>query len=382
MLHNRRGRGTRNSIGRPLKSPSNSPRRSVPPSSSLGGSSAFPSFADTMQAAARAERAVVGGPFDVCHAGLALRAVLYVQLVLAVGSLLGAASWSHAVTLLGPVVFAGLFGTLAWLLGVCAAKRALNKASGGVRGAYVLGLGALCAVAGRAMLLPFELNDLPAVRWIGVAGAGALLAASLWAWLVLRVRSRLPAEATARLAELQSRIRPHFLFNTLNTAVALVRVDPARAESVLEDLAQLFRMALEDHGQAVTLAEELDLVQRYLAIEQLRFGERLRLRWEIDEAANGAKLPPLLLQPLVENAVRHGIEPSPEGGEIGVRTRVRRGQAVVTIVNTLPGAPSTPGHGIALKNVRSRLKLLHDVAGQMVAGPDGERWRVQIEVPL
>jgi two-component system sensor histidine kinase AlgZ len=350
--------------------------------SSFSGSSAFPSFADTMQAAARAQGAPVGGPFDVCHAGLALRAVLYVQGVLAVGSLLLASGWVHALSLLGPLVFAGLFGTLGWLLGVCAARRGLGRASTAVRAVFVLGWGAVCAVAGRAMLLPFELAEMPPVRWLGVAGAGALLAASLWAWLVLRVRSRLPAEATARLAELQSRIRPHFLFNTLNTAVALVRVDPAQAEAVLEDLAQLFRMALEDHCQAVTLAEELDLVQRYLQIEQLRFGERLRVRWEIDEAANEAKLPPLLLQPLVENAVRHGIEPSPEGGEIGVRTRVRHGQAVVTIVNTLPGMPSTPGHGIALKNVRSRLRLLHDVAGQMVAGPDGQHWRVQIQVPL
>jgi two-component system sensor histidine kinase AlgZ len=357
-------------------------RPSVAPPSSFGGASAYPSFADTMQAAARLQGGPVGGAFDVCHAGLALRAVLFVQVVLGVGCLLAASSWAHALSLLGPVVFAGLFATLGWLVGVCALRKVLNRSSTASRAVFVLGWGALCAIVGRAMLLPFDLSEMPTVRWLGVAGAGALLAASLWAWLVLRVRSRLPAEATARLAELQSRIRPHFLFNTLNTAVALVRVDPAQAENVLEDLAQLFRVALEDHGQAVTLAEELDLVQRYLAIEQLRFGDRLNLRWEVDEAANAAQLPPLLLQPLVENAVRHGIEPSPEGGEIRVRTQVRRGQAVITIVNTLPKVPSTPGHGIALKNVRSRLRLLHDVAAQMVAGPDGERYRVQIEVPL
>lgn len=335
-----------------------------------------------MQAAARQQGEPVGGTFDVCHAGLALRTVLSVQGVLAVGCLLGATGWRHALTLLGPVVFAGLFGTLGWLVGVCAARRVLARVSTAVRAVSVLGWGALCAVAGRAMLLPFEMADVPAVRWLGVAGAGMLLAASLWAWLVLRVRSRLPAEATARLAELQSRIRPHFLFNTLNTAVTLVRVDPAQAENVLEDLAQLFRMALEDHGQAVTLEEELDLVQRYLAIERLRFGDRLRLRWDIDEAAGSAKLPPLLLQPLVENAVRHGVEPSPDGGEIGVRVRLRRGEAVITIVNTVPSAPSTPGHGMALKNVRERLRLLHDVAAQFEAQREGDRFRVQIEVPL
>ena len=149
-----------------------------------------------------------------------------------------------------------------------------------------------------------------------------------------------------------------------------------------EDLAQLFRVALEDHGQAVTLAEEVDLAQRYLAIEQVRFGERLRIRWELDPAAGAARVPPLVLQPLVENAVRHGIEPAPEGGEIVVRTRVRRGQAVLDITNSLPPLPSRPGHGMALRNVRERLQLLHDVAAQFEVRRDAQRYRVKIEVPL
>src|SRR5204863_2075723 len=116
---------------------------------------------------------------------------------------------------------------------------------------------------------------------------------------------------SARLAGRQWRIRPPFLFTTLRTAMALVRVDPRRAEDLLADLAELFRVALDAGGDAVTLAHEIELARRYLEIEQARFGERLLVRWELDEAAAAAKLPPLLLQPLLENAVRHGIEPAP-----------------------------------------------------------------------
>lgn len=197
----------------------------------------------------------------------------------------------------------------------------------------------------------------------------------------MRNRSALPAETTARLTELQSRIRPHFLFNTLNTAMALVRVDPRRAEDMLADLAELFRVALSAGGEAVTLADEIDLAQRYLAIEQVRFGSRLAVTWELDDAVAGAKVPSLLLQPLLENAVRHGIEPAAAGGTIRVRTRLKRGHAVLTIVNTLPGVPSMPGHGMALRNVRERLHLMHDVAAQFDARRDGDVFRVQVVLP-
>src|SRR3954447_18526716 len=138
----------------------------------------------------------------------------------------------------------------------------------------------------------FEARHYPAS-----AVAGARGGATIFQWLRLRAKARLPADTTAKLAELQSRIRPHFLFNTLNTALSLVRLDPARAEEVLEDLAELFRVALTDSGESVSLAEEVELAQRYLAIEQIRFGERLKVSWELAAAAGGARVPPLLLQP-------------------------------------------------------------------------------------
>jgi two-component system sensor histidine kinase AlgZ len=204
----------------------------------------------------------------------------------------------------------------------------------------------------------------------------------MFQWLRLRAQALLPAETTARLAELQSRIRPHFLFNALNTALALVQVDPRRAETVLEDLAELFRVALAETGSAVTLDEEIDLAQRYLAIEQLRFGERLQVVWDLDPAAARAPVPPLVLQPLVENAVRHGVEPSVLGGRILVRTRVQRGMAEVTVINTLPDEPGRPGSGIALANVAERLRLLHDVAASLHTGVEDGRFRASIVVPM
>jgi two-component system sensor histidine kinase AlgZ len=220
------------------------------------------------------------------------------------------------------------------------------------------------------------------LRVAGVGTAGVGVAGLLWSWLAWRARVWQPAQAQARLAELQSRIRPHFLFNALNTALALVRSDPARAERVLEDLSDLFRTALADTSAATSLDEEIALARAYLAIEQVRFGDRLRVEWEIDRATGSARVPPLVLQPLVENAVRHGVEPAAGGGRVWVRAQARRGQAVITVSNTLPEEPSVPGHGMALHNVRERLRLLHDVAAECTTWREGEVFHVRIVLPM
>ena len=226
--------------------------------------------------------------------------------------------------------------------------------------------------------------------WLASAASGALLSAALVAALVLRARGRPPAAPPARLTELQSRIRPHFLFNTLNSAIALVREEPAKAESLLEDLSDLFRHALVEQGEAVTLAEEITLARRYLAIEEVRFGKRLQVQWSLDPRTDIARLPPLLLQPLVENAVKHGVEPSARGGKLRVLTELRGSRVVVRITNTLPSKegkngqgdePATKGHGIALANVRARLALLHDVQGEFSAGVQDGLYQVRITLP-
>jgi two-component system sensor histidine kinase AlgZ len=275
-------------------------------------------------------------------------------------------------------------GVLLWLVVACLLKRTLAQLPATAQWVAALALGAASGGFGWGLQAASGLGMMSEAgfTWLAPVLAGAALAAALFYWLTLRARARLPADTTARLAELQSRIRPHFLFNTLNTAITLARLDPARTEGLLEDLAELFRVALTDSGESVSLAEEVALAQRYLAIEQVRFGERLQVSWELDDDAGVARVPPLLLQPLVENAVRHGVEPAPDGGVIRIRTRVKRAHAVVSIVNTLPGAPSRPGNGIALRNVRERLRLMHDVTAQFETHVDRDFFRVQIVVPL
>ena len=329
-------------------------------------------------------RVQAAAAFDVCHPALALRAVLLVQVVLAVLALAGATSVVHWGARQGALAFGGLAATLMWLVLVCALKRPLRDAPGALRTVLVLGIGAATAVLAWwplawAGLAPEGATPL---RLAGLALAGAAFAAWLWAWLDLRARIWQPANAAARLAELQSRIRPHFLFNALNTALALVRADPEKAERVLEDLSELFRVALAEAGASVSLEEEVELARRYLEIEGVRFGPRLAVHWELDARANAARIPPLVLQPLVENAVRHGVEPSLQGARIWVQAEARRGQAVVMVSNTVSDTPSAPGHGMALHNVRERLRLLHDVAGQCYFWREGELFRARIIVPL
>jgi two-component system, LytTR family, sensor histidine kinase AlgZ len=320
---------------------------------------------------------------DVCHPMLALRVVVGVQVVLSLGALLSAAGVGDWLARQSGAMYVGIAGTLLWLVTVCALKSALSRRSAGARLGSLLGLGAASALIAWWPLWWLGLADAgQGLRLLGVPLVGAALAGAAWAWLDLRARLWQPVDASVRLAELQSRIRPHFLFNALNTALALVRVDPARAEGVLEDLAQLFRVALADAGESVSLDEEIHLAQRYLAIEQIRYGNRLQVSWDIDPRVGRARVPPLVLQPLVENAVRHGVEPSLQGARIWVQAELRRGQAVVLVSNTVPEAPSAPGHGMALRNVRERLRLLHDVAGQCEVWREGELFRARIIVPL
>jgi two-component system sensor histidine kinase AlgZ len=324
--------------------------------------------------------------FDVCHVGVVLRALLFVHGAVAIGMVFGASTFSSWLSLTAAGASVALPAVLTWLLVICGLKTQLTRAPLAVQWTVVVGLGAVSAFSASQLILAV----IPDASTAGLAGllgagpalAGAALAAAIFLWLRLLAQATLPAETTARLAELQSRIRPHFLFNTLNTALTLVRLDPAKAEGVLEDLAELFRVAITEGTDSVSLGEEVDLAQRYLDIEQIRFGSRLHVTWELDGQAASARVPPLLLQPLVENAVRHGVEPSPEGGVIRVRTKVKLGRAVLSIANSVPKEPSRPGHGMALKNVRERLRLMHDVAAQFEMRQDKDVFRVQIVVPL
>ncbi|MBE7419491.1 MAG: histidine kinase [Ideonella sp.] len=320
--------------------------------------------------------------YDLCQPTLVLRVVLLVQAGVAVATLAaagGALAWLNQ---MAELAFPVLAGTLLWLTAVCLLKRLWARVAAWQRAACAIALGAVAAIGGWSLLLPLGMATPQPWTLLASALSGASFAALVWAWLDRRARSAKPADASARLAELQSRIRPHFLFNALNTAVALVQIDPERAEAVLEDLAQLFRVALAEVGASVTLAEEIDLAKRYLAIEQIRFGERLAVSWEVDPATGEARVPPLVLQPLVENAVRHGIETALRGGTVRVRAKMRHGSAQVLISNSLPDTPAAPGTGIALANVRERLALLHDFGASLETWTADEQFHARVTVPV
>jgi two-component system sensor histidine kinase AlgZ len=317
--------------------------------------------------------------FDACHVGVIMRAVLFVEATLMIGAMYGAinmADWLLRVALL---TGAALPATLAWLIVACSFKGRLERLLPPFQAAFGIALGAVAGIYGCVLLQMTGVTASP--PWLASAFTGAMLSALLVAALILRAKGRTPAATTARLSELQARIRPHFLFNTLNSAIALVRQDPARAETLLEDLSDLFRHALVDQGESVTLSEEVALARRYLGIEQVRFGERLRVEWAIDPHAGDAKVPPLLLQPLVENAVKHGVEPSASGAQVKVSTQRRGGLVVIKVTNTVPAGPGRRGHGLAQDNVRDRLRLLHDVQGQFQTALVDGVYQVRIEVP-
>ncbi len=321
-------------------------------------------------------------PLPLCRSGTLLRAMLLVVGVLGVGLLFPARSAAGWLGELSTAATVAVPATLLWVLLACAGRYLIARAAPPLQMGVAGLLGAIAAMALWWPLSAVGMAPAPGSTPLAPALTGAMLAALVFQTERWRERARLPAAAAARLADLQTRIRPHFLFNTLNTAITLVQLDPKRAEEVLEDLSDLFRAALGALEQATTLGAEIELSRRYLAIEQLRFGRRLDVEWDLDPTAAAARLPPLALQPLIENAVRHGVEPADKGGTIEIRTRRRRDRVLISVTNTVAGVPSKPGHGIGIASVRERLRLMHDLDADFRSGltEDG-RFRVSIGVP-
>jgi len=215
----------------------------------------------------------------------------------------------------------------------------------------------------------------------GVAIAIAL-AAALLEYFRLRDRAFSPALAEARLQALQARIRPHFLFNSLNGVLAIIRSDPKRAEGALEDLADLFRSLLADNRQLIPLREEVSLCSQYLNLERMRLGDRLQIDWIIDSGVEDALVPPMLLQPLVENAVFHGIEPGLAAGSIEIRIRREADRLRIGLSNPYhPEHQHRQGNRMALANIRERLQLHFDVEARLDTAIDGERYRIDMVLP-
>ncbi len=222
-----------------------------------------------------------------------------------------------------------------------------------------------------------------AFRYVRHALIAIAFALTLLYYFRLRAEALSPARHEARLQALQARIRPHFLFNTINAVLSIVRTDPKRAEIALEDMADLFRTAMSDQNELVALGKEVELARQYLAIEELRLGERLQVRWDMQDMPPDALIPPLILQPLLENAVYHGIEPLPEGGVIDVRLYRNNDGLNMEVGNPAirQATTRTAGNKMALSNIRERLDLLFDVEAKYQVETGADRYIVHILIP-
>jgi two-component system sensor histidine kinase AlgZ len=214
--------------------------------------------------------------------------------------------------------------------------------------------------------------------WVFSAAATA----ALLYYFNLRNRALSPALSEARLQALQARIRPHFLFNSINAVLSLVRLEPKRAETALEDMADLFRVLMADNRDLTPLTNEVELTRQYLAIEQLRLGERLTVEWHTENMPSDALIPPLVLQPLVENAVYHGIEPHSEAGVISINIYHVRDEVHVVLRNPYRAqGDHHAGNKMALSNIRERLALHFDAEARLRTTISDNAYQVHIVIP-
>jgi two-component system, LytTR family, sensor histidine kinase AlgZ len=232
------------------------------------------------------------------------------------------------------------------------------------------------------------LGSIPVDRWLFLLRnvAMGLIVGGLalrYFYVSQQWRLNVESQARSRVNALQARIRPHFLYNSMNTIAALTRSDPSRAEEAVQDLADLFRANLSEQRSLITLKEELEVARIYQRIEQLRMGDRLKVRWLVQDLPMRALVPSLTVQPLLENAIGHGIENIAAGGEVIVQGGSEAGMIVLSVRNPMPfdNPGEKGGHGLALDNIRERLTLLFGERAEVHAGREGDEFVVRLRFP-
>jgi len=280
--------------------------------------------------------------------------------------------------LLQPIVLASLL--LLYMLNPALERLAYWQGASAVTGVVAFATVTIDMLGGELFAV---LGEAGAFRYVRHALIGIAVSLILLAYFRLRAQALSQAKQEARLQALQARIRPHFLFNTINAVLSIVRADPKRAETALEDMADLFRMAMDEPRELVALSKEVELARQYLAIETLRLGERLKVNWDMQSMPPDALIPPLILQPLLENAVYHGIEPLPEGGTINVKLYLDDKELHLEVNNPahIDTEPRSGGHKMALSNIRERLDLLFDVEAQYRVESEADHYLVHILIP-
>lgn len=314
---------------------------------------------------------------DGCNLGVLLRVLLALLLGVAVVSAAGATTaveWSE--NFLRASILVSL-GAPATLLLWCLLRRVAGRWRAPAQRAIAWATPAV-VVAASAKLLGADLWGVISNGLLGLA-----VGVATQHYLELRERAFSPAVAEARFQALQSRIRPHFLFNSLNAVLSIIRTDPMKAERMLEAIAELFRAVMADTRRLVPLADEIELCKSYVEIEQTRLGDRLQVEWNVGAYHPNAKVPQLLLQPILENAVRYGAERYDGACKIEVVIRQHGFRLEIVVSNPIaPDRPEREGNQMGLNNIRGRLALIYDLEAQLEARVRGDRFELKMVLPV
>lgn len=340
-----------------------------------------------------AERAPVLNPGhlpDFCRAPLVFSAMVIAELAVIIAMV---SPGRFHVPGLAELGLASLL--VQWLTLVCVALCCVGRGLLSRLGRHGAWFGAWVLVTGTTAGLTAVVGTVDRVGIVSVLPAGlgvtgfvvrtslvvSLVSAAFlrYLWVLGRWHQGQQAQSQARINALQARIRPHFLFNTLNTIAALVPDRPQAAERAIENLSDLFRGSLREADAPVTLDEELELVRKYLDIEGLRLGDRLDVAWSLDGWPEALRVPPFSLQLLVENAIQHGIQPRPDGGRITIGARPGPARACLEVTNPVAPPSKRPAGGIALDNLRQRLALIYGSAARLRTFTRDERFHAVIE---
>jgi two-component system sensor histidine kinase AlgZ len=316
---------------------------------------------------------------DGCNMGVLLRVIGAVVALALIAALGDSASVVDALTSLLRLMSYIAPTTLATLMLWCAARRLLPPLTVPAQRAIAWLIPAFVAYFVAAVF------RLPGGHWAALAhGAVAFgLGAGFQHYYELRERAFSPAVVEAKYQALQSRIRPHFLFNSLNAVLSVIRTEPEKAERMLESIAELFRAVMADTRKLVPLAQEIELCRNYVEIEQTRLGNRLAVDWQIGAYHPRAKVPQLLLQPVIENAIRYGAEKLAGRADIVVRVRQHGFLLEIFVSNPIaPGRPEREGNQIGLANIRGRLALIYDLEAKIETQMRRDRFELTMTLPV
>jgi two-component system sensor histidine kinase AlgZ len=319
---------------------------------------------------------------DFCNLGVMLRILILVNLMGLAAALLRVSRLADLVAEVQQISLMLQPTLLLSLILLCLLKQPLHRlpyryGAGAVLAIASASVGAVYQLIASRVFLAEGLGQLNRYWLLTMLASGVLLG-----YFNLRNRILSPAIGEARLQALQARIRPHFLFNSINAVMSLVRTEPQRAERALQDMADLFRVLMRENRELVRLEDEVNLCWQYLELEALRLGERLQVSWHIDKMPKDAMVPPLILQPILENAVYHGIEPASGAGEISVNIFHSRDQVQIVIKNPYRQEGSHhAGNKMAMQNIRERLSLHFDAEARLKCEVQGDYYQVHITMP-